>query len=90
MIETLRLSIINTDKETFKTLFYSESSAWNAVFSNEMVNAKRAIKADFPNTVNFGRFGSPVNMIYDDEKQEEKMWDIKIFSDGYLASVHFN
>jgi hypothetical protein len=90
VIETFRLSIINKDKETFNTLFYSESTPWVAVFSNEMVNAKRTTNASFPNTVNFGKFGSPANMISDDEKQEEKMWDIKIDTDGYLASVHFH
>jgi hypothetical protein len=90
VIETFRVSIINKDKETFKTLFYNESTPWIAVFSDEMVDAKRKIKADFPNTVNFGRFGSPVGMISDDDKQEEKIWDIKIDTDGYLASVHFN
>lgn len=90
VIETFRLAIINKDKETFKTLFYSESTPWIAVFSDEMVDSKRKANANFPNTVNFGKFGSPANMISDDEKQEEKMWDIKIESDGYLASVHFN
>ncbi len=90
VIETFRLAIINKDKETFKSLFYSESIPWIAVFSDEMVNAKRKVKPDFPRTVNFGRFGPPVKMISDRDKQEEKMWNIKIESDGYLGSVHFN
>ena len=90
VIETFRLAIINKDKETFKSLFYSESIPWIAVFSNEMVKARRKVKPDFPRTVNFGKFGPPVKMISDNEEQEEKMWNIKVESDGYLGSVHFN
>ncbi len=90
IVETFRLSIINKDKETFKSLFYSESTPWIVVFSDEMVNAKRKVKPDFPRTVNFGKSGPPVKMISDTEKQEEKMWNIQIETDGYLGSVHFN
>ena len=90
VVESFRLSVINKDKETFKTLFYSESIPWVAVFSDEMVEQRRKSKPDFPRTVNFGKFGPPVKMISDDEQQEEKMWDIKIETDGYLGSVHFS
>lgn len=90
LVEIFRVSIINKDKETFKSLFYSDNIPWIAVFTDEMVNAKRKVKPDYPRTVDFGQFGPPVRMISDDEKQEEKMWNIEIETDGYLASVHFN
>ena len=90
MVETFRLSIINKDKETFKSLFYSDSIPWIVVFSDEMVNARRKVKPDFPRTVDFGKFGPPVKMISETEEQEEKMWNIKIETDGYLGTVHFN
>lgn len=90
VIETFRLSIISKDKETFTSLFYSESIPWIAVFSDEMVNAKRKEKPNFPRSIDFGKFGPPVKMISDEEEQEEKMWNIKIETDGYLATVHFN
>jgi hypothetical protein len=90
VVETFRLSIINKDKEKFKSLFYSESIPWIAVFSDEMVDVKRKVKPDYPRTVNLGKFGPPVEMIADDEEQEEKMWNIKIETDGYLGTVHFH
>lgn len=90
VIETFRLSIINKDKAMFKSLFYSENTPWIAVFSDEMVAIKRKLKPNFPRTVNFGQFGPPVKMISDTEQQEEKIWDIKIETDGYLGSVHFH
>jgi hypothetical protein len=90
VIETFRLAIINKDKESFKSLFYSESIPWIAVFSDEMVNARRKVKPDFPRSVDFGKFGPPVKMISEKEEQEEKIWDIKVESDGYLGTAHFN
>jgi len=53
-----------------------------------MVTDGRKNKADFPRYIDFGKFGPPVKMI--SEEQEEKMWNIKVESDGYLGSVHFN
>jgi hypothetical protein len=90
VVEHFRLAIINKDKETFKSLFYSDSIPWIAVFSEEMLAAKRKIKPDYPASVNLGQFGPPETMIANGESQEEKMWNIKIDTDGYLASVHFN
>jgi len=90
VVETFRLSIINKDKDTFKTLFYSDNIPWIAVFSDEMVKANRKDNPDFPRTINFGKYGPPVKMISDEGQQEEKMWNIRINTDGYLASVHFN
>ncbi|NQZ08871.1 MAG: hypothetical protein HRT35_17075 [Algicola sp.] len=89
VVESFRLAIINKDKATFKLLFYSDKIPWIPVFSDEMVAEQRKTKADFPRSVDFGQFGPPENMISDKEKQEEKMSDIKIETDGYLASVHF-
>ncbi len=90
VVETFRLAIINKDKTIFKSLFYSDKIPWIAVFSDEMVAEQRKTKPDFPRSVDFGQFGPPEKMISDKEKQEEKMSDIKIQTDGYLASVHFN
>ena len=90
VVEKFRLSIINKDKENFSSLFYSEDIPWIAVFSDEMLKIKRKAKPDYPRTVNFGKFGPPVRMISEDEIQEEKISNIKIETDGYLGSVHFD
>ena len=90
IVNTFKSAIIDKDKETFESLFYSEEIPWVAVFSDEMVAARRETNPDFPRSINFGKFGPPVNMIADDEsRQEEKIWDLQIDTDGYLGSVHF-
>ncbi|WP_085297181.1 hypothetical protein [Cognaticolwellia mytili] len=89
VIESFRLAIIEKDKRLFKSLFYSENTPWIAVFSDEMVMNKRKKKANFPRTVNFGKYGPPEKMISETEAQEEKIWDIKIETDGYLGNVYF-
>lgn len=88
--EKFRKAIINKDKTTFKSLFYSDNIPWIAVFSDEMVKQQRKSNPHFPRTVNFGLSTSPVDIISEDEQQEEKMWNTKIETDGYLGSIHFN
>lgn len=90
VIEKFRVSILNKDKETFSSLFYSDDIPWIAVFSDEMLEAKRKEKPDYPRSVNFGKFGPPVRMISEDGAQEEIIKNIKIETDGYLGSVHFD
>ena len=90
VIEQFRTSIINKDKAVFSSLFFSDDIPFIAVFSKEMLAAKRAVKADYPSVVDFGKFGPPEKMIADTGEQEEKIWNIDITTDGYLASVHFN
>ena len=76
--------------ETFKTLFHSDKIPWTMVFSVEMVKRKRKDNPNFPRT--FGGVGSPLKTMSDEKSndREEKIWNIKIDTDGYLASVYFN
>ena len=91
VVEAFKVSIIKKDKKTFKSLFYSNDIPFIAVFSDEMVERKRKDNPNFPRSVNFGQFGSPIeDMIEDDVEQEEKIWNVKIDTDGYLGSVHFD
>ncbi len=90
VVETFRIAMIEHDRETFKTLFHSEQIPWIMVFSDEMVKTKRLTKPNFPRT--FGGVGSPLRTMKSDnkDKREEKIWNVKIDTDGYLASVHFS
>lgn len=90
VVENFRISIINKDKELFTSLFFSENVPFVAVFSDEMLSKKRVEKPSYPAAVDLGQYGPPVTMISDEDSQEEKIWDINVQSDGYLASVHFN
>lgn len=90
VIEQFRTSIIKKDKEAFKSLFFSDTVPFIAVFSDEMLASKRLEKPNYPAAVNLGKFGPPENLISDDKDQEEKMWNIKVQTDGHLASVHFD
>ncbi|QYJ86414.1 hypothetical protein K0I73_01215 [Shewanella mesophila] len=91
VVEVFRVSIIQKDKERFKSLFYSDNIPFIAVFSDEMLDLKRKENPNYPRSVDFGKFGSPIErMISDEEEQEEKIWNVQIETDGYLGSVHFN
>lgn len=90
VVEQFKSSIINKDKATFGTLFYSEDIPFIAVFSDEMRTRKRVENPNYPAAVNFGKFGSVLKMISDDEEQEEKIWNLKVQTDGYLGTVHFD
>jgi hypothetical protein len=90
IVESFRTSILNKDKDTFSSLFYSEDIPFVAVFSDEMKKQIRVKKPNYPDSVNFGQFGSPVDrMISDDKDLEEKIWNVQVQTDGYLGSVHF-
>ena len=90
VIELFRVSIIDKDKATFSSLFFSEDIPFIAVFSEEMLAKKRLENPKYPAAVDFGQFGSPVKMLDGNDAEEEKVWNIKIQADGYLASVHFD
>lgn len=90
VIEQFRTSIINKDTETFSALFFSEKVPFIAVFSDEMLAKKRIDNPDYPLAVDFGKFGPPSNMLLGDDAEEEKISNVKIQTDGYLASVHFD
>ncbi|MAG75788.1 MAG: hypothetical protein CL811_03415 [Colwelliaceae bacterium] len=90
VIEKFRTSIINKDTETFGALFFSDQVPFIAVFSDEMLAKKRVDNPEYPLAVDFGKFGPPSNMLSGDDAEEEKISNIKIQTDGYLASVHFD
>jgi hypothetical protein len=90
VVELFRISLLNKDKETFGSLFYSEDIPFIAVFSEDMLKQKRAENPNYPSNVNFGKFGPPTNMISDDEDIEEKIWNLQIQTNQHLASVHFD
>ena len=90
VVEQFRTSIINKDKDVFSSLFLHDNIPFIAVFSEEMLAKKRLENPDYPAVVDFGKFGAPVEMISGTDSQEEKMWNIEVQTDGYLASVHFD
>ncbi|MBO1254996.1 hypothetical protein J3L16_04750 [Alteromonas sp. 5E99-2] len=55
-----------------------------------MLELKRKEKPNYPHAVDFGKFRAPVAMISDSENLEEKIWNVEVATDGYLASVHFD
>ncbi|KIO35400.1 nuclear transport factor 2 family protein [Shewanella sp. cp20] len=90
VIEQFRTSIISKDKEVFSSLFFSDEVPFIAVFSDEMLASKRLERPKYPAAVNLGKFGPPANLISENDEQEEKIWNIKVQTDGHLASVHFD
>ena len=90
VIEQFRTSIINKDKDAFSSLFFSDEVPFIAVFNDEMLARKRIERPNYPAAVDFGKFGPPANLISESDEQEEKMWNIKVQTDGHLASVNFD
>jgi hypothetical protein len=93
VIETFRTSIINKDKTRFLQLFHGKSIPWLAVLDDESLQlAKKrnpkASKADpmgTPGPVPFIK-----SIASDSSRAEEKFENIRIETDGDIASVYFD
>lgn len=90
IVHTFKEALKNKNAAKFSNLFYDSKIPWIAVFSKEMHNQKSKTKPNYPRTVNFGSYRTPAEMLAGDEDREEKIANVKIDSDGYLAWIHFD
>ena len=79
VIEQFRTSIINKDKETFSSLFFSDDVPFIAVFSDEMLSSKRMERPDYPAAVDFGKFGPPAKPNLRERRTGRKDMEISRF-----------
>ena len=94
--ESFRTSIINKDKTTFMSLFFSdkpEEVTWQSVVDDPSLDAikltrPQAIKARRRPDNNFVAFIDGV--VASEGRAEEKFSDIRIDTDGEVASVSFD
>ena len=85
IVEDFRLSIINKDEQKFINLFYDKSIPWLGVESD-----RRKGKLPSQNGVRQGNYLAFIaNIVRNKKKTEEKLWDIKVITDGEVGSVHF-
>ena len=90
VIESFRISIINKDKKRFSQLFYNADIPWLGVFSQPSFESiqRRNPKANKVSSDNYLNF---IDWIVSQEAIiEEKLWNISIQTDQYIASVHFD
>ncbi|MGJ7902560.1 nuclear transport factor 2 family protein [Lysobacter sp. 1R34A] len=90
VVETFKAAIIAKDSATLKSLFLAEHNSWILVSSDEEFRQRRAknpkLKKLEPGTyVEFAE-----QMSQGKERFEEKFSNVKIETDGAIASVHFD
>ena len=92
MIAAFSASIVDKDKERFVKLFLHENVAWQSVTGDANLRKVREKKPDALKVrINpkSGHLSFIDSIVADKEKEEEKFRDIKIESDGDIASVFF-
>lgn len=93
LIEAFRTSIIDKDKQRFVQLFLYENIAWQSVKSDDLL---QRIRQKQPEAVKVGINPKSNHLSFIDgivaskDRMEEKFWNIKIDTDGDMASVLFD
>ena len=93
VIEVFRTSIINRDQAAFKRLFLHPGITWQSVKSDE---ALRRVRQKSPTasklTVDTTKTPSSfiAGIVADKDRSEETFDNVKIDTDGDIASVHFD
>lgn len=90
VVEAFRTAIIDKDKGRFVELFLHENITWQSVKGDETLQRLRlkqpeALKVSVNPEKTFMSFIDGI--VAAKEKQEEKFWNIKIDTDGDVASV---
>ena len=93
VVEAFRASIVDRDQTRFKKLFLDENTVWQSVTGDKNLKEARkkkpsAVKVRIDPTNNPRNF---IDEIAADKAQsEEQFRDVKIQSDGDIASVYFD
>ncbi|WP_226468306.1 nuclear transport factor 2 family protein [Luteimonas panaciterrae] len=93
VIEAFRTSIIEKDKAKFTALLFSEDIPWTSVVSEETLARTRKKKPEakrvYP-SVGKGPIEFIDSIVAEKEPQEEKFENVRIETDGSIASVWFD
>lgn len=93
VIETVRTSIIEKDKAKFTALLFSEDIPWTSVMDARKLDQVREKKPEAKRVYPSAGKG-PIefidSIVADKERQEEKFENVRIESDGNIASVWFD
>ncbi len=85
VVEGFRISIIEKDENRFVNLFYDMSIPWIGVHTY-----RRAGVLPSKNGIDNGSLTGFIGYIFSTREHiEEKFWDIRIHTDGGIASVYF-
>lgn len=85
VVESFRQAIIDKDEKTFANLFFDQGITWMGV-----EGAKRSGSLPSQSGIYLGSYRGLISwLVSTDVKAEEKFQDVKIMTDGDIASVHF-
>lgn len=85
VVENFRLALVEKDEQKFVDLFYHKSVPWIGI-----TGLKRTGNLPTNNGEQLGNHLSFIGWVVSTPQQiEEKFWDIKIHTDGDVASVYF-
>jgi len=93
VVEAFRASIVDKDKPRFIKLFLDQDTVWQNVVGEANLRKMRvknpeAVKARIDSKDNPTAFIDEI--VAEKERQEEKFRNVKIDSDGEIASVYFD
>lgn len=93
VVEAFRVSVIDKDKPRFVKLFLNQGTVWQNVVGDANLGKLRekrpeAVKVKVDPTNNPTAFIDDI--VADKERQEEKFRNVKIDTDGDIASVYFD
>lgn len=93
VVEAFRASIVDKDKPRFVKLFLDQNTVWQNVVGEANLRKMRekqpeAVKVRIDSKDNPTAFIDEI--VADKERQEEKFRNVKIDSDGEIASVYFD
>ena len=91
VIELFRLSIIQKDARTFRTLFYSDAIPWLGVLNAKSLAAVRARRADVPKVQSSDTPSQFIDALATRPARfEEKFNHVAIEGDEDIVTVHFD
>lgn len=93
VVDAFRTAILTKNKSQFVQLILQNGISWQSVKGDEMLQRVRltqplAVKVDIDPKRNYLSFIDSI--VASTERQEEKFWNIKIETDGDIASVFFD
>ncbi|WP_242107591.1 nuclear transport factor 2 family protein [Luteimonas aquatica] len=93
VVEAFRTSIIEKDKPKFTALLFSENIPWTAVLEQETLDRERRKKPQAKRVfadASEGPIGFIDSIVQEKDRQEEKFDNVRIETDGSIASVWFD
>jgi len=90
IVEKFKLSISSKNKTLFLSIIHSETIPWIGIFSDTSLKFVKNINPKATKVTSSSHLEFIDWIVSQEEKLEEKFWNLKIHSEGNIASVHFD